>query len=216
MSRPGSFRLLAHRPLPIRLLALYLGLVLYGFSAGLMIAAGLGNMPWDVLHQGIANHLPLSVGVVVVCVSMLVLLAWIPLRQRPGLGTISNAVLVGVFIDLTLLVVSPPEALWLRILLMCSGIILNGLATVLYIIPNFGPGPRDGLMTGLVERTGRSITLVRSSIEIAVMAVGWALGGVFFIGTLLYAFGIGPVTGIFLRIAERLLGPADPMSSENT
>ncbi|GAA4282590.1 membrane protein [Brevibacterium daeguense] len=216
MSRQGSFRLLANRPLPIRLLALYLGLVLYGFSAGLMIAAGLGNMPWDVLHQGIANHLPLSVGVVVVGMSLLVLLAWIPLKQRPGLGTISNAVLVGVFIDLTLLVVSPPEALWLRILLMLSGIVLNGVATVLYIIPNFGPGPRDGLMTGLVERTGRSITLVRSSIEIAVMAVGWALGGVFFVGTLLYAFGIGPVTGIFLRIAERLLGPADPMSSENT
>ncbi|GAA4382511.1 MULTISPECIES: YitT family protein [Brevibacterium] len=212
----SGFRLLAQHPLPVRLLALFGGLALYGFSGGLMIAAGLGNMPWDVLHQGISLHVPLTIGVVGIIVSILVLLTWIPLRQRPGLGTISNALLVGVFIDLTLLVVDRPQVLWAQILLMCAGIVLNGLATVLYIIPNFGPGPRDGLMTGLVQRTGASVTVVRSCIEVVVIAVGWLLGGVFFVGSVLYAFGIGPVTQLFLRLAARLLGPADPMASEHT
>lgn len=216
MSSRSNFRLLAHHPLPIRLLALFFGLFLFGTSSGLVIAAGLGNFPWDVLHEGIANHVPLPIGVVAIIVSVLVLLLWIPLKQKPGLGTISNAILVGVFIDLTLQFVDTPASLWGQILMMVGGILLNGVATVLYIIPNFGAGPRDGLMTGLVERLGYSVTLIRSCIEILVMASGFLLGGTLFVGTLLYAFGIGPVTQLCLAGAVKILGPADPFAGDET
>jgi len=212
----GDFRLLAHHPLPIRLLALYSGLLLFGFSCGIMILAALGNTPWDVLHQGLSLRLPFSIGVIAVAVSLLLLLLWIPLRQRPGLGTVSNAVLVGPFIDLTMHVVPAPGPLWLRIGYMLAGIVLNGAATVLYIIPSLGPGPRDGLMTGLVERTGRPVILIRAIIEIAVMAAGWLLGGTLFIGTILYALGIGAVTQFMLRTAAKMTGPADPFTSDQT
>ncbi|GAA1997765.1 hypothetical protein [Brevibacterium samyangense] len=202
-----DFRLLADAPLPARLLALFGGLFLFGVSAGLMIVASLGNMPWDVLHEGIARHLPLSIGTIGIIVSVLLLLLWIPLRQKPGLGTLSNALLVGLFIDLTMHWVRTPPELWQQILLMLGALLLNGLATVLYIAPDFGPGPRDGLMTGLVTLTGRPVFLVRTCIEIVVIAVGWLLGGNFFIASVVYALGIGPVTQVFLRLAYRLWGP---------
>jgi uncharacterized membrane protein YczE len=217
MAGSSNFRLLADRPLPLRLLSLYGGLALFGFSGGLVIESRLGNFPWDVLHEGVALQLadagwPVSIGAIAVAVSFLLLLVWIPMRQRPGLGTISNALLVGVFMDLTMAVVPDLESLWLRIPALIAGIVLNGIATVLYIIPNFGPGPRDGLMTGLVQVTGRPVWVVRLGIEILVLAVGWLLGGTFGLGTIAYAVGIGYVTQLFLGLAEKLLGRPDPLT----
>lgn len=194
-----NFRALAGHPLPLRLGALYGGLLLFGFSAGLMLRADLGAMPWDVLHQGIALHIPLSIGVVGIMVSVLVLLLWIPLRERPGLGTVSNAILVGLVIDATLLILPTHPPLWLSCVYMIGGIVLNAAATVLYISADFGPGPRDGLMTGLVRRTGFPVFAVRTTIEVVVVVSGALLGGTFFIGTVLFALSIGPLAQFFLR-----------------
>jgi uncharacterized membrane protein YczE len=169
--------------LPRRLVQLYLGLTLYGASMGLMIQGNLGLDPWDVLHSGIIEHLDLSFGTVVIAMSFLVLLGWIPLRQWPGLGTISNAIVIGLVTDLTLSTVDRPDALWLRILFMLAGVVVNALAGAMYIGAQFGPGPRDGLMTGLVRRTALSVRLVRTTIEVTVLAIGWLLGGVVGFGT---------------------------------
>ena len=186
--------------LPRRLVQLYLGLTLYGASMGLMIQGNLGLDPWDVLHSGITKHLDVSFGTVVIVMSFVVLLAWIPLRQWPGLGTISNAIVIGLVTDLTLSTVDRPDALWLRIVFMLSGIVVNALAGALYIGAQFGPGPRDGLMTGLVRRTGLSVRLVRTTLEVTVLAVGWLLGGVVGFGTVAYALAIGPLVHILLPI----------------
>lgn len=203
-ARPApDFELLAGHGWAVRITALLIGLVLFGISSGLMIVSGLGNMPWDVLHQGISRHLPVTTGQAVIGTSVLVLLLWIPLRQRIGLGTVLNAVIVGPVIDVTTSAVAAPPALWARVGLVVLALLLNGFATVLYISPGLGPGPRDGLMTGLVQRTGRPVALIRSGIEVAVMAVGWALGGRLFIATLVYAFGMGPVTRLFLGLAAK-------------
>jgi uncharacterized membrane protein YczE len=211
----ADFKLLGGHPLWIRLLSLYGGLLLFGMSAGLVIESRLGNFPWDVLHEGAALRLgaigiPISVGVVAIAASFLILLLWIPLRQRPGLGTVSNAILVGVFLDLTMAVVPDQDSLAVRIILLVSGIVLNGIATVLYIIPSFGPGPRDGLMTGLVERTGRPVWAMRLIVEISVLVVGVLLGGTFGLGTIVFAVWIGYITQYFLGLAARLLGPNTP------
>ena len=155
-----------------RLTQLLVGLALYGVSLALVLRAGLGLAPWDVLHQGLAEHLDATVGQMVIAVSFVVLLLWIPLRERPGFGTFANAVLVGVFVDLTLLVLDPAQAWPARVLLLLGGVLLNGLATALYIGASLGPGPRDGLMTGLVRRTGRSVRLVRTLIEVTVLRRG--------------------------------------------
>jgi len=184
--------------LPRRLGQLLVGLALYGVSMGLMIRSTLGQLPWDVLHYGLALHLPLSIGQVVVATSFLVLLLWIPLRQAPGLGTVLNAVLIGVALDLTLVAVAVPDALVVRVGFVLAGVLLNGLATALYIGAQLGPGPRDGLMTGWVRRTGLSVRLVRTSLEVLVVAIGWLLGGVVGIGTVLYAVAIGPLTQALL------------------
>jgi uncharacterized membrane protein YczE len=173
---------------------LLLGLALYGVSMGLMIRSGLGQMPWDVLHYGLALHLPLTIGQVVIATSFLVLLLWLPLRQAPGIGTVLNALLIGVALDATLALVAAPDALVARSAAMLSGVLLNGLATALYIGAQLGPGPRDGLMTGWVRRSGLSVRLVRTSLEVTVVVLGWLLGGVVGVGTLLYALGIGPLT----------------------
>lgn len=186
--------------LPRRLVQLYAGLALYGASMGLMIESNLGLDPWDVLHSGIIKHLSLSFGTVVIAMSFVVLLAWIPLRQWPGFGTISNAIVIGLATDLTLSLVNPPHALWLRTVFIAGGIVANALAGAMYIGAQFGPGPRDGLMTGLVRRTGLSVRLVRTTIEVTVLAIGWLLGGVVGFGTVAYALAIGPLVHVLLPI----------------
>ncbi|GAA1684601.1 membrane protein [Kribbella yunnanensis] len=193
--------------LPRRLVQLYVGLFLYGSSMGLMIQGSLGLDPWDVLHSGIIKHIPWSFGTVVIVMSFVVLLAWIPLRQWPGLGTVSNAIVIGLATDLTLATVDRPDALWVRILFMLAGVVVNALAGALYIGAQLGPGPRDGLMTGLVRRTGLSIRLVRTTIEITVVAVGFLLGGAIGIGTVLYALSIGPLLHWMLPIFTVRLKP---------
>jgi uncharacterized membrane protein YczE len=164
----------------------------------LMVRSKLGNMPWDVLHQGLARQLGWSFGSVVVVVGVAVLLAWIPLRERPGLGTVSNIFVIAVAVDAALAVISTPPGLLARLALAVAGIALNGVATAAYIGVQMGPGPRDGLMTGLVRRTGGSVRVIRTGIEVAVVAVGWLLGGTLGIVTVLYALGIGPLAHALL------------------
>ncbi|MFJ1751994.1 YitT family protein [Kitasatospora sp. NPDC088134] len=195
----------ARGDLPRRLAQLAAGLTLYGVSMGLMLRASLGGNPWDVLHQGLARHLGGSVGTWVTVVGALVLLLWVPLRQKPGVGTIGNVLVLGAAMDATLSLLPAPHALAVRLPLLAAGILLNGLATGLYIGARLGPGPRDGLMTGLHRRTGRSVRLIRTGLELTVLAVGIALGGTFGIGTLAYALAIGPLVQLFL---PRLSVPA--------
>jgi uncharacterized membrane protein YczE len=180
-----------------RLVQLYLGLVLYGLSSSLQVLAGLGLGPWDVFHQGLARHSGLAIGTWSIIVGLFVLLLWIPLRQRPGIGTVSNVVLIGGTMDVVLGTVSPPHALGWRIVCLVAGVALNGVATGAYIGAGFGPGPRDGVMTGLVARGG-SIRVVRTGIELTVLVTGWLLGGTVGIGTLLYAASIGPLAHVFV------------------
>ena len=181
-----------------RLPQLYVGLVAYGVSLALMYRGDLGLAPWDVLHSGLIQHLPITIGQAVVLMSFVVLLLWIPLREIPGIGTISNALVVGFSADATLALLARPDALVLRVGLMVGGILLCGLATALYIGAQLGRGPRDGLMTGLARRTGRSIRLVRTGLEVSVVVVGVLLGGTIGLGTVLYALAIGPLTQLWL------------------
>jgi uncharacterized membrane protein YczE len=185
-----------------RLAQLYVGLWIYGFAAALQVRAGLGLDPWDVFHQGIGRRVGLAIGTVVIVVGALVLLLWIPLRQRPGLGTLSNVVLIGVSLNTSLQWLPAPHSTVLRVLVLAAGIVLGGVATGMYIGAHYGPGPRDGLMTGLALRTGRSIRVVRTGIEVTVLLAGWALGGTVGIGTVAYALAIGPLAQIFLPIFD--------------
>ena len=180
-----------------RLVQLLFGLALYGLSIGLLVRSNLGLDPWDVFHQGFATRSGLSIGSSTIAVSAVVLLLWIPLRQRPGLGTISNAVLIGLVMDLTLSFLPTTDHMVGRVALLVGGIFLNGLATGLYIGAGLGPGPRDGLMTGIAAR-GHSLRVVRTSIEVTVLAAGWLLGGTVGIGTIVYALAIGPLVHIFI------------------
>ena len=181
---------------PRRATQLATGLVLYGVSIATMLSAGLGVDSWDVFHQGLSQLTGVSFGWVVNGVSVLVLLAWIPLRQRPGPGTVANALVVGLVADAALTVLPRPEPLPWQLLMLVGGIVANGIATGLYIGAGLGPGPRDGLMTGLAARTGRSIRLVRTLIELSVLAAGWLLGGPVGLGTVLYAVSIGPIAQV--------------------
>ncbi|MFG2100426.1 YitT family protein [Micromonospora echinaurantiaca] len=207
MAAIGNLR---YRPVR-RLTQLYAGLVLYGVSMALMIRSGLGLNPWDVFHQGLARGTGLSFGTVTIAVGALVLLLWVPLRQRPGLGTVSNVVVIGLVVDATLAVLPAGGPLAVRIGLLVAGIVGNGAATGLYIGARLGPGPRDGLMTGLVaRRPGWSIRVVRTGIEVIVLAVGWLLGGTVGVGTVAYALAIGPLTQLFLprfTVAEPVPAP---------
>ncbi|WP_234382488.1 YczE/YyaS/YitT family protein [Streptomyces sp. XY332] len=188
------------RRLTRRLLQLYVGLALYGASSALLVRAGLGLDPWDVFHQGLAELTGWSIGTVSVAVGALVLLLWVPLRQRPGLGTVSNVFAVGLSMDATLAVMPDLHAALAQAAVLTAGIVLNGVATGLYIAARFGPGPRDGLMTGLHRRTGRSLRLVRTGIELTVLAAGVLLGGTAGVGTVAYALAIGPLSQVFLRV----------------
>jgi uncharacterized membrane protein YczE len=167
---------------------------LYGVSMALLVRSRLGVIPWDVLHQGLARHLPITIGEALVIVSVLVLLLWIPLREVPGLGTISNAIVLGVSADAFLAVLDQPDALWLRGVFCVSGIVLCALATAMYVGAQLGRGPRDGLMTGFARRTGLSLRLVRTLLEVSVVAIGLVLGGVAGFGTVVFALAIGPLT----------------------
>jgi uncharacterized membrane protein YczE len=180
-----------------RLSTLYVGLVLFGLSIALMVRAELGLASWDVLHQGIATRTGLRFGVVVIVVAAAVLVLWVPLRQRPGFGTLSNVVVVGLAADVALDVLPTVHALVPRAALLAAGILANGVATGLYIGAGMGPGPRDGLMTGLAAR-GYSIRVARTAIEISVLVVGWLLGGTVGVGTVLYAVSIGPLVHYLL------------------
>jgi len=196
--------------LPRRLTQLLTGLVLYGVSMGLMIRGGLGLDPWDVFHSGVTSHVPLSFGMVVTLVGFVVLLAWIPLRQRPGLGTVANVLVIGAATDATLALTHTPDDLWVRLALtFVGGVLGNGLAGAMYIGAQLGPGPRDGLMTGISRRTGLSIRLVRTVQEIAVVTVGFALGGSVGLGTVVYALAIGPIVQ---QLLPRLIVPLDSRS----
>ncbi len=181
-----------------RLLQLYVGLTLYGISCAMYMHTGLGADPWDVFHLGVAQTLSMNVGTVMIVTGALVLLLWIPLRQRPGLGTISNVVVLGLTAAAALAIMPPLSSLTARCLMLAAAILLNAIATVMYICAGFGPGPRDGLMTGLHRRTGWSLRLIRTAIEVTVLLTGWALGGNFGPGTIIYALAIGPMIQFFL------------------
>ncbi|MDE3190775.1 MAG: hypothetical protein KGL94_08160 [Acidobacteriota bacterium] len=193
-----------------RLVQLFLGLILYGVSASLMVLSRLGLNPWDVFHQGLAKHTGLAIGTWSILVGLCVLLLWIPLRQRPGIGTLGNVVFIGGTMDVVLGHVSPPHGIAVRIVCLGAGVFLNGVATGAYIGAGLGPGPRDGLMTGLAAR-GHSIRVVRTGLEATVLAIGWLLGGTVGFGTLLYAVSIGPLAHVFVPLFARTPVSPDPV-----
>lgn len=185
-----------------RVTQLYIGLLLYGLSAALQVRSGLGLDPWDVFHQGLSEHLGLAIGTVSIIVGAAVLLGWVPLRQRPGLGTVSNVVLIGVSMNASLMWLPHVHLVGWRITDMLAGVLLCGVATGMYIGANLGPGPRDGLMTGLARRTGRSIRLTRTALEVTVLATGWLLGGTVGVGTVVFAVTIGPLAQVFMPLFD--------------
>ena len=199
--------------LPRRVSQLFAGLVLYGISMAFMVESDLGLNPWDVFHQGVSKATGISFGWVVLLTGIPVLLLWIPLRQRPGFGTIANLVVVGFAADAALAVLTPGESMAMRITYLVVGIALNGVATAMYIGARFGPGPRDGLMTGIVNRWPRlSIRVVRTSIEVLVLGIGVLLGGTIGFGTVAYALGIGPLVQLFMPVFA--VPAADPPTAD--
>lgn len=193
--------------LPERLLRLLAGLWLYGLSVALMIQGAVGASPWDVFHLGASRHLPLGLGATMVLASLAVLLAWIPLRQMPGLGTLANSLLLGPFADLNLQWLAAPGGLATQLFYMLAGVATCSLATAMYVGAQLGPGPRDGLMTGLARRTGWSIRAVRTSIEASVLLAGAWLGGTIGLGTVVFALAVGPLTQAFLPLLVVRLAP---------
>ncbi len=181
-----------------RLMQLYIGLALYGISTAMFVRADLGADPWNVFHLGMAKMFSLNIGMVIILVGVLVLLLWIPLRQRPGLGTISNVIAIGLAADAALMLMPQLESLVARGILLVSAVVVNAVATGMYIGAGFGAGPRDGLMTGINARTGWSVRSVRTAIELTVLFAGWMMGGTVGVGTVLYALAIGPLIQLFL------------------
>ncbi|WP_458788565.1 membrane protein YczE [Pseudonocardia phyllosphaerae] len=192
-----------------RLAQLVLGLVAYACSMALMLRSSLGAMPWDVLHQGLALHTGLSIGTTTVIVAVVVLLAWIPLHERPGIGTVANVVVIAVSVDLWLALIPELDGWTLRIACAVTGIVLNAAATAAYVGVGLGPGPRDGLMTGLSQRFGVSVRWARTAIEVTVVLSGWLLGGTFGPITIAYALAVGPLVQLFLPWCSVRTGPAE-------
>ncbi|MDX6495214.1 MAG: hypothetical protein QOE17_1200 [Gaiellales bacterium] len=185
---------------PRRLLRLSCGLWLFGVGEALLVASGLGNSPWTVLADGVSRQTPLSIGASTILISVTVMLLWIPLRQRPGTGTIANAIVIGVSIDVTLAMIGRHHPLAVNITFMLLGVAVVALGSALYLGAYLGPGPRDGLMTGLHRRTGRSIAAIRTTVEVTAATVGFALGGTFGIGTIWFALAIGPAVALALKL----------------
>ncbi|MGY5129868.1 membrane protein YczE [Streptomyces nigrescens] len=194
-----------------RLPQLLVGLALYGFSLSVLVRASLGVNPWSVLYEGLENYTPLSFGTISAVLGVLVLLLWIPLKQKPTLGTIANIIVLAYSSDLGLFLIPQHLGLPARAGLLVGGVLLNGLSVAVYVGARFGPGPRDGLMTGASALTGRSLRLVRTVIEIAVLAVGGLLGGSVGVGTVLYALAVGPVTQFFLPWFAYRSTPTQPL-----
>jgi uncharacterized membrane protein YczE len=186
-----------------RYLFLLIGLTIFGISLGMIVEADLGLAPWDVFHQGLADQIGLSLGTTIIMTSFVVLAFWIPLREPPGVGTIANAALIGLIVDITIEVLPDFSRLGPRWTLLIAGVVLNGVASGMYIGARLGSGPRDGLMTGLARR-GHSIQLVRTSLEVVVFSIGVALGGSFGAGTVIFTLSIGPLAHIFIPIFERM------------
>ncbi|SES47535.1 Uncharacterized membrane protein YczE [Pedococcus cremeus] len=202
------------RRLPRRVTQLYAGLLVFAFGEALIVRASLGVIPWDVLHQGLVQQLGLTIGTWSIIVGAVVLLLWIPLRERPGLGTVSNVIVIGASLDVFLRLLSAPGSMWVRGLFLVLGILINGVATAAYIGARLGPGPRDGLMTGLVRTRGWSVRIVRTGIEVAVVVIGWLLGGNLGVGTVLFALAIGPVVHValpLLTVPEAPVPPDEPL-----
>ena len=184
---------------------LNLGLILFGLGEALLIASGAGVSPWTVLAQGIAGRVDWSIGFTTMIISFVVLLLWIPLRRKPGMGTILNALIIAFMIDFSLPLLPYPQTLVLQLLQSALGVLVVGIASGLYLTANLGPGPRDGLMTGLQAATGLPIAWIRIAIEVTVVAVGWYLGGIVGVGTMLFAFGVGPCVAIGILCVRKFL-----------
>ena len=183
---------------------LFFGLIIFGFGEGLLILSTTGNSPWSVLAEGISKNSKLSIGAATFLISVSVLFLWIFLKQKPGLGTIFNIIIISVMIDITLYFFDTPSFIWSKYLLSILSVILVGIGSGIYLVANLGPGPRDGLMTGLTKITNLPIALVRACLEISVVIVGWYLGGTVGIGTLIFAFGIGPCVAFGLFIVNKI------------
>ena len=186
-----------------RLPGLFLGLVLFGVGIAMMVEAGLGLGPWEALHQGIADQLGLQIGTVSILLGIPILALWWPLGERPGLGTLLNVVLIGTATNVGIALIPTADAVPTQLVLMLAGVVVIGLGSAIYLSADLGPGPRDGLMTGLHHRFGWSIRRARTAVELSVLLAGWALGGTIGIGTLVFALGIGPVIQAFLGIVDR-------------
>ena len=198
-----------------RFAQLIVGLLLYGFTMALMVQSGLGLDPWDVFHEGLTHHVPLTFGQVVIVVGAIVLLLWIPLKQRPGIGTVLNVLIIGLAADAGIALIAAPDEMWARVTLLVIGVVGNGLAGALYIGARLGAGPRDGVWVALVERTGLSVRLVRTGIEVTVLATGFLLGGTAGLGTALYAIAIGPLVQFFLEWLGTDAAPTRQMASDD-
>ena len=192
------------KPKLTTLIMLVIGLFLFGLGEAIIIGSGSGVSPWKVLAQGISSKTDLSIGMATFLISILILIFWAPLKQIPGIGTILNAIIIASAIDLTLGFIPKPELIYLKILQASFGIFIVGIGSGIYLASNLGPGPRDGLMIGLQQKTNTSIPLIRTIIEITAVTVGWFLGGIVGIGTILFVFGIGPCVGVGLTLVEKV------------